>query len=128
MKSMEKNKMEKPWGQNWNLEIALGYETNANPEPPCTVIRMLSVPVSWARFPRTPNTITQDMIDVNVSRVVTILTSLMIFKFNYFFSNVYWFINLFMLWVNLLNEEYMIMVPRHIANEKNACVTAEYHT
>lgn len=60
--------------------MALGYETNANPDPPCTVVRILSEPVSYARFPRIPNMITQHNTDVSVSMVVTMLTSLMIFS------------------------------------------------
>lgn len=31
-------------------------------------------------------------------------------------------------WENRLNDEYMIMFPKQMANEKNTCETAAYHT
>lgn len=35
---------------------------------------------------------------------------------------------LLMLWPNRLYDEYIMMLPKQMANEKNTCVTAAYQT
>lgn len=98
-KSMRKNSTEKICGRFLNLAMASGYEMKANPAPPFTTEPMSSVPISWARCPRIPNIVNPASREVIVSRPVTIAASLCT------------------LCPNLLNEEYMMMLPKQTDRE-----------
>lgn len=56
--------------------MASGYEMNARPGPGLTTSLIFSAPVTNAKCPRIPKIMNPDNNDVNVSKTVTILTSL----------------------------------------------------
>lgn len=90
--------------------MASGYEMNAIPGPPLITELMSSVPNSCAKWPNIPKIVTPASKDVNVSSVVTIVASR------------------YTLWLNLLNDEYIMMLPKPTAKEKKHCTTAAYQT
>lgn len=64
-------------GKNSNLLIASGYEMKANPAPLLTTLEISSICMLWAKLPRMPNIVMPAIRLVNVSKVVTINTSLL---------------------------------------------------
>lgn len=108
--SFQKQCLQFTWGKNSNRPIASGYEMNAKPAPPLTTCPTSAVPVTWAKWPKIPNIVKPANIDVNVSRVVTIVASR------------------YTLCSNRLKDAYIIKFPKQTANEKKHCVMAAYQT